>query len=350
MTGELMIYGASGYTGQLLAQRAVAGGKRPVLCGRNGAGLRALAGELGLEYRTASVDEPRQLDRALSGIRVLLNAAGPFSATASPLLEACLRGRTHYLDVSGEIGVFAALYRQSAAARERGVLVLPGVGFLVLASDCLAAHVARQLPTAVSLRIAHDRPGFLSRGSRRTIVGSIRDRVQVRRAGELVKVPVGSLQRRFDFGRGELTCSAINGAEVFVSALTTGIDNIEVYAPTTAADRVLYRLGARLAPVLGTAPMRVAMNALADSWPGSGGHLRQAVVAVVEDASGKRIARRLLTPDPYEATASMALAALEQVLRGIPHTGFHTPGGVFAPELLFSLPGVSLEALTVRSG
>ena len=348
---NFMIYGASGHTGQLLARRAVEAGLRPVLGGRNAQALAALARRLGLEYRAASIDEPRQLDRALAGLQTVLNAAGPFAATAAPMVEACLRSRTHYLDVSGELSVFAEIHRHDARARACGVLLLPGVGFLVLASDCLAAHVAQQLPGAVSLRIALSRPQFLSRGSRRTIVASIREHVLIRRGGALAQVPVGALRRRFDLGAGELDCSAINGAEVFVSALSTGIANIEIYAPASASERALYRLGGSFAQLLRTAPAQLTLNALADHWPGSDSRrsLRQVIVAIAEDAAGKKVARRLRTPDAYEATATMALAAVSQVLHGLPHTGFHTPGAVFAPELLFSLPGVSLEALASRA-
>ena len=124
-----MIYGAYGFTGRLLAQRAVEAGTRPVLCGRSAEKVRPLARQLGLEYRIASVDQRGPLARALTGITVLLNAAGPFSQTASRLLQACLVSGSHYLDVSGELGAFEDLYRYDQAARLRGILVLPGVGF-----------------------------------------------------------------------------------------------------------------------------------------------------------------------------------------------------------------------------
>jgi short subunit dehydrogenase-like uncharacterized protein len=346
MASELMIYGATGHTGMLLVRRAVVNGERPVLGGRNEQQLRLLADELGLEYRTARITEPRELARALQGIRVVLNAAGPFSITASQLFEACLRSRTHYLDVSGELGVFAALHQRDAAARERGVLVMPGVGFLVLASDCLAAHVAGQVPGPVSLKIALSRPSLVARGSRRTMLSMISSRVRIRRGGVLVDVPVSALQRNFDLAHGPVACVAISGAETLASFLTTGIPSIEVYAPATSAERAVYRLAAGCSPLLRTVPAQLAMRALSDCLPAAGNaKRRQVVVAVVENAAGQRAARRLSTPDAYQATTMMALAAVAGVLRGLPHTGFQTPGRVFGPELLFSLPGVSLEAL-----
>lgn len=347
MPAKVMIYGAYGFTGKLLLQRALEAGKRPVLGGRSAEKLRALAQPLGLEYRSVSVEEPGQLARALAGIRVLLNAAGPFSQTAGALLQACLVSGTHYLDVSGEIGAFEDLYRYDRAAKQRGILILPGVGFLVMATDCLAAQVARQLSAPVSLRIAISRPAFLAPGSRRTMVELIEHHVRLRRDGVLLNVPVGALVRKFDLGEGPVPCAAISGAEALVTFLTTGIPNIEVYAPTNRGELALYRFGALFAGFLKRPPAQLALKALASSWPaGSNRAPRdQVVVAIVEDSSGKRVARRLLTRDPYETTATMAWYAVERVLRGLPQTGFCTPARIVGPDFLLSVPGAFVEAL-----
>jgi short subunit dehydrogenase-like uncharacterized protein len=344
-----MIYGAYGFTGQHLARRAVET-RDVVLGGRSALKLSLLAKELGVEYRAVGLDDIEQLSRALTGVKVVLNAAGPFSLTAGKLLAACLRSGTHYLDVCGELDVFRALHAGARVARERGVLVLPGVGFLVLATDCLAAHVARQLTAPASLEFAISRPAWFARGSRRTMLRSIADRVQVCRDGRLLAIPVGSLERSFDLGRGRVDCSAISGAETFVSFLTTGIANITVYTPANAGERLLYRYGAAFATMLRTGPAQRAMGSFSDRLPSptSGSRRRQVVVALAADASGRRIARRLITPEPYESTVMMALAAVDLVLRDAPPVGFYTPGQLCGPKLLLSLPGVSLEALMTR--
>jgi short subunit dehydrogenase-like uncharacterized protein len=346
MVAKLMIYGAYGFTGQLLARRAIQT-RDVVLGGRSSAKLSALAKQLGVEHRTIGLENTEHLRQALVGVRVLLNAAGPFALTAGRLLEACLQTGTHYLDVSGELEVFRALHARGRVARERGVLVLPGVGLLVMATDCLAAYVSRQLDAPVSLALAISRPQSFGPGSRRTMLRLIDERVRVRRDGWLVEVPVGSIERSFDLGQGEVRCSAINGAETFVSSLTTGISNITVYAPANAAERLLYRWGAAFAPLLRRPSARRVMNGLCDCFPSpmAGTGHRQAIVAVAEDAGGRRIARRLITPEPYEATVMMALAAVELVSRDAHQGGFYTPGQLCGPELLLSLPGVSLEAL-----
>src|SRR5215510_2343459 len=170
MSGRFMIYGAAGYTGKLAAHMAEMQGLRPILAGRNEEKLRLVAEPLGFEYRVASLDEAKQLDEILHDIDVVLNMAGPFSVTASPLADACLRTGTHYLDIAGELAVFEALYNRDREARSREVMLMPGVGFIVVASDCLALHVAKQLPNVHLLRLGISRTNVLSRGSIKTIL------------------------------------------------------------------------------------------------------------------------------------------------------------------------------------
>src|ERR1035438_10420244 len=107
---SLLIYGANGYTGELIARRAAAQGLPVVLAGRSAGSIGALAAELGRQERVFALDRPEAVDAALAGIRVVLNAAGPFSRTAAPLVKACLRARVHYLDITGELGVLEAIF------------------------------------------------------------------------------------------------------------------------------------------------------------------------------------------------------------------------------------------------
>jgi short subunit dehydrogenase-like uncharacterized protein len=141
---DWLIYGANGYTGALTAQMAVERGMRPILAGRNTAAVGALAQRLGLAARSAALDDPQALDRMLAGCHAVLHCAGPFVHTAKPMADACLRNGVHYLDITGEISVFEALAARYAEARSAGVMLLPGAGFDVVPSDCLAAHLNRR--------------------------------------------------------------------------------------------------------------------------------------------------------------------------------------------------------------
>src|SRR5688500_8830735 len=108
-----MIYGAHGYSGQLLAGEAVKRGQRPIHAGRNAQAVAELAKKLGgLEHRAYSLDDPAQVDRGLAGIGLVVHCAGPFSQTSKPMLDACVRAKVHYLDITGEIDVFEAVFKR----------------------------------------------------------------------------------------------------------------------------------------------------------------------------------------------------------------------------------------------
>ena len=153
LNGTILIYGATGYTGKLIAKAASDRGARPILAGRNLDKVKRVAEPLGLSARAFDLGDPARIDAAIKDVSVVLCAAGPFSATSRPVADACLRNRVHYLDITGEIDVFEALAARDAEAKARGVMLLPGVGFDVVPSDCLAAHLKRRLPDANDLKL-----------------------------------------------------------------------------------------------------------------------------------------------------------------------------------------------------
>ncbi len=99
----------------------------------------------------------------LAGIDAVLHAAGPLSAKAVPSPQACISTGTHYCDITGEIDVFEDLAALDGAAKTAEVTLLPGAGFDVVPSGCLAAHAAKRMPDAARLRLSI---GGLTRASR----------------------------------------------------------------------------------------------------------------------------------------------------------------------------------------
>ena len=151
---SFLLYGANGYTGRLVARHAAQYGLRPVLAGRRAEALKPLAEELGFSYKVVDLADMPALDAALSEHAVVLHAAGPFQYTAPQMVEACLRTGTHYLDINGDIEVFELLKGYDAAGKERGVMILPGVGFDVVPTDCLSLFLKKRLPDATELKLA----------------------------------------------------------------------------------------------------------------------------------------------------------------------------------------------------
>jgi short subunit dehydrogenase-like uncharacterized protein len=324
-------------------------GLHPILAGRDSGKLAALAEPLRLEWRAASLGEPGRLDAALRDVRLVLHAAGPFSQTARPMLEACLRAGAHYLDISGEIAVIEALARRDVAARQRGIMVMPAVGFDVVPSDCLAAHVARRLPGAERLVLGLTGFSFLTRGSAKTLVEAV-DAGVVRRNGAIIRLPLGSRERRFDYGDGPRRSLNVSWGDVATAYYTTGIPNIETYVEATPLVQSTLAGSRYFSWLLRMAPWQVMMRAATDLLPEGPSAEEQAaarmtIVAEAEDARGRRARSRLVTPESYLFTGVTAAAIARRVLAGDLEPGFQTPARVYGSDLVLGFAGVAREDL-----
>ena len=351
---RLMIYGSTGFTGRLIAQRAVEAGFAPVLAGRNEDRVRRQADFLGTPWRTVSLNSIEALTDALSDIGAVVHAAGPFVVTAPPMLEACLRARTHYLDVSGELPVFQEAIGRDSEALRAGVMLMPGAAWSVVATDCLAAHVAQRLPAAKYLRLGMTQSRLYSRGTARSAFGLMSAEVIIRRNGRLTSVPIGRLERTFDFGEGERTSMALSWPDAVSAYHTTGIPNIEAYMEVGAAARVLAPLTARIGeafqlPVL--RPLLRLSAALLPEGPAEAARklAQPVIVAEVEDAWRRVIRARLTTVDGYDFTALAAVAIAKRVLAGEFEPGFRTPGRVYGADFVLGIDGATRIDLDPRA-
>lgn len=348
--GAVVIYGANGYTGDLVAREARARGLEIVVAGRNEAAVAALGRELGAPHRAFSLDDPAAVAAGLAGTRAVVHCAGPFAHTWRAMVEGCLRARVHYLDVTGEVAVFEALAARGAAAETAGVVLLPGAGFDVVPSDCLAAHLARRLPGAEHLTLAFASSGGLSRGTLTTMTENAHRGGLVRRRGVLTPVPAGWRTRAIDFGRGPRLAVTIPWGDVSTAFHSTGIPNIEVYA--AAPPRTVWTLRASrlLAPVLALPSVRRALVARVRRGPaGPSAERRERSTSVlwgeVRDAEGRTATARLFAPDGYTLTARTAVAAARRVVDDPPRPGFQTPSRAFGPDFVLEIEGVRREDL-----
>ena len=321
-----------------------------MLSARDPTALAAVATSLGLATRAARLDAPGALADALHGVTVVLHAAGPFSQTAEPMVEACLRAGVHYLDITGEIAVFEALARRHAAARARGVMIMPGTGFDVVPSDCLAAHVAARLPGARRLAIGVAGLRATSRGSARTIVEQVARGVTVRHDGVLTTIPAGLRWRRFDWGHGPAPGDAVSWGDVASAYFTTGIPDVETYFAREPALQASLLASRYWGWMLGTAPWQTILKAGVDLLPAGPSAAERAaghavIVAEAADDAGGIVRARLRTPDVYSFTATTAASIVARVLAGDVEPGFQTPGRVFGPDFVLGFPGVEREDL-----
>lgn len=347
---SLLIYGANGYTGELVARRAVERGLRPTLAGRNGPAVAALAGQLGLPHVAVDLADPAGLDAALAGKAAVIHCAGPFAHTAQAMADACLRARAHYLDITGEIAVFGALRRRDAEAQAAGVMLLPGAGFDVVPSDCLAAHLKRRLPTATRLELAFRALSRSSRGTATTAVEGLGKGGAVRRAGKIVPAPVGSITRQVDFGRGPVHVTAIPWGDVATAYYSTGVPDITVYMAMPSNLTPILRLSALAGPLLGSAPVQSLLRRLVRAQPpGPTPDERARGLSLLwgeaSDGEGRRVTTRMRTPEGYTLTAITAVQIAERILAGDAPPGYRTPSSAYGPDLIMEVDGVSREDL-----
>ena len=352
--GKLLIYGATGFTGRLMVDEALAFGLPCVLGGRSRPRLEALARGNGLPYRVAAVEDRTAVSAMVGEVAVVLNAAGPFRQTARPLADACLQHGAHDLDIAGEYDVIESLALLDERARQRGIMLLPSAGFDVVPSDCLAALVARRLPAARSLSIALRGLNAISRGSAESVFAQYADMVVVRRGGRLVRITPGELTRRFDFGNGPTQTTAVTWADVASGYYSTGIPDITVFYEATPIVQLGLNLS-RFGGALLQTPLWKWWQGVGTRWlpdgPSSAERSRGSadVVVRVEDAQGRCAEARLHTPEVYSFTAATSVALAERALSGQYRAGFQTPSRAYGAEYVLSLPGVSYAEAPLRS-
>lgn len=343
---DWMIYGANGYTGKLIAEEAVRRGLRPVLAGRNAQALETMGRALGLPVRAFSLDHPGAIASGLGGIGLVLHCAGPFSATCAPMLEGCLAAGAHYLDITGEIDVFAHCHAQHARARERGIVVLPGSGFDVVPSDCLAAQLKRELPTATSLVLAFEAGGGPSPGTAQTSVEGLGKGGRARINGALVTVPLAWKTRTFDRDGEPRFAMTIPWGDVYTAFVSTAIANIEVYMGVPPATAKRLRRLRLFGPLLGWSPVQRWLKAqVAKKVRGPSGNTRSKTGCVLwgeaRDDQGREVHGQLRTPNGYEITVTAALGITRRLLAGNPPAGgYYTPSQLMGADYVLELPGV----------
>lgn len=341
-----MLYGAYGYTGQLIAREAAPRGLAPTLAGRDEAKVGSLARELGLPHRVFALDRgPETTAGHLEGMGLVLHCAGPFSATGAPMMDACLGARAHYLDITGEIAVFEQAHARDARAREAGVVLCPGVDFDVVPTDCVAAALKAALPDATHLRLGFDVRSGISPGTARTAVEGAALGGRVRRNGRIVPVPHGHRTRRIRFDGGKRTAVTIAWGDVSTAYHTTGIPNIEVYAavPPGAALMMRFGLGGFLGRLMAVPPVRNALARRAGAARGPDAETRARQPSFVwgeaENQAGVRRTCRIRLANAYDVTVSASLAVVGALLGRSSPGGFTTPSQLMGRDFAQRLPG-----------
>ena len=319
----LLIYGATGYTGRMAAERAKTVGLDFEIAGRNQHRLAPLAEQLGVPLRVFEAVDGAA--KALAGIGVLLNFAGPFAQTAEPLMRACLEAGVDYLDITAEINVYRLAERLGAKAAEAGVMLLPGVGWDVVPTDCLTVHVAQRVQEPRSLRVALQVPGSMSRGSAMSVSEIIGAGLMARVDGHLVPTP-DAQPRHFDFGEGPVPCSPLSFGDLVTGWYSTGIPDIAMFVHVSG--EAFPEGDLSLLPDGPTAEQRDAHRARA--------------IAEVTGADGTVARSMIETVNGYSYTPLAAVEAARRVLEGERRPGFETPARLFGGGFAETIEGTTI--------
>jgi len=356
MAGSFLIYGANGYTGELITRYAVERGLRPILAGRNAIKIEELAKRDHLEYCVFSLDEKSRIDEALQDVDVVLHCAGPFSITAKPMVEACIRNKKHYTDITGEIAVFEAMAKLDASAQAAGVMIMSGVGFDVVPTDCLAVHLKNRLPTASYLTLAFYGLGGLSHGTQATMTMNVGQGGAIRKDGKITRVPAAWKSREIDFGSPAgtgggsdnvtKTAVSIPWGDVATAFYSTGIPNIEVYTVIPPSNLRILKLSRYLGWLMAARPVndyllqQIPQGGPSDEARAKGKSL---IWGEAEDANGNRVESRLAAPEGYTVTALAALNIVQKILDGNFKPGYQTPAKAYGADLILEIEGVTRQ-------
>lgn len=308
----LLIYGATGYTGRLIAAEAARVGLDFAVAGRDRTKVEALSRRLGVPGKTFTLDEPTTIATELHGAQALLNVAGPFRATAGPLIDASIAAGVHYLDTTAELATYQLAEQRSDAAQAADVMLVPGVGWDVVPSDAIAVHAAARARRPTRVRIALKVTGGFSRGSVSSAAGIADDFGLVRRDGRLVTATEPE-PTTFDLGTGAglEEFSPVPMGDLVTAWRSLGLMNIEVFM---RADGPIPAPGVEL-PDGPSEAERL--------------HGHYWALAEITDEDGSVVRSVIETPTGYTYTALSAVEAARLVLAGRHKAGFQTPSLAF---------------------
>lgn len=343
---NFLIYGANGYTGELITRMAVERGLRPIVAGRNSDAIAALAQKHGLESRVFSLDERDKTDAALREVEMVLHCAGPFSITSRPMVSACLRNRKHYTDITGEISVFEECAAANDKAFEAGIMIMPGVGFDVVPSDCLAMHLKNRLPSATHLSLAWFGMGRMSHGTQATMTMNVGRGGAVRQDGKITPVPAAWKSREIDFGEVKKVGTTIPWGDVSTAFYSTGIPNIEVYSVLPPSAVKAMKLSRYLGWLFATGPFqkylqgKIPLGGPSDEERAKGKTL---LWGEARDREGNVVEARQQGPEGYTTTAIAALNIAEKILAGNFTAGYQTPAKAYGADLILEIDGTGRQ-------
>ncbi|PRT57116.1 Saccharopine dehydrogenase-like oxidoreductase [Wickerhamiella sorbophila] len=340
---ELLVYGAYGYTGNLICQHLESLGEQFIVAGRDEAKTQALAKQYNRPAKVFSLDNRKATVEALKDVSVVLHCAGPYSATSKPMVDACIEAKAHYLDITGEYKVIEAVAARDSELRSAGILGMPSVGMDVVPSDCIAVYVAEKLPSATDLKIFIHATGAPSPGTLKTSLEQAGQPSKIRKNGKIVDVRFGSMIEKVTFpDNSQKTLVNMPWGDIASAYYSTKIPNISVYmnVVTPMMARMSYYTGPLLRTSLAQAALRGMVNCFVT---GSDETQRDSTssefIAIASDDKGNERKAYLKVKNGYAFTVLSAVEIALRVMKGDFKPGFYSPATLYGADLVLDISG-----------
>lgn len=344
---SFLLYGANGYTAQLIIPQAIDKGLNIILAGRTESKIKPLAEKYNLPHRIFGLDDAAIIQENIKDVKVVLHCAGPFMFTAQPMMEACLATQTHYLDITGEITVFEMAHDFDEQAKAKNIMVMSGTGFDIVPTDCMSAYLKTQMPDATHLELGFSyKGGGISQGTAITSIENIEKPGMIRKDGKLTEVPSAYKTKTLHFG-DEFKSNGVTipWGDVSTAYYTTGIPNIQVFLGVKKSMLKNMQRARYLGWLLKMRPVKnYLINQIKKRPAGPDEKRRETGISFVKgtvtNAKGEHKSAYLRTPEGYKLTAYFALSISEKVLNDNFKIGFQTPALAYGADLVLEMNGV----------
>jgi short subunit dehydrogenase-like uncharacterized protein len=348
---KFLLYGANGYTGKIILEYAAQYGLTPVIAGRSADKLKPLAEQFEMDYVAFDLSNHQNIVQHIKDFKLVLNCAGPFSQTAKPLVKACLEAGVHYLDITGEIAVFEWVKSQHQQAVQANICLVPGVGFDVVPTDCVAGFLHQRMQDATHLTLALGPVGAqISHGTASTMVENLGDTGAIREDGKIKPVPTGHKGRTFDFGGKPMFAMTIPWGDISTAYTTTGIPNIEVFARVPKSSFQMMKFQFAFNWLLRRSFVKKMLQKQLDKkvyGPDSAARAKgqSRVLGIVKNQKGDELTALLVGPEGYDFTAHAALLAVKKMEKGSFNGGYYTPALLFGVDFATEIPNTTITLL-----
>lgn len=346
---SFLLYGANGYSGTLIARFAHEYNLKPILAGRNEASIKSLAQKLDLPYRIIDLNDTVKLEAVLKEVKLVLHAAGPFQFTAKQMIDACLKTGTHYIDINGDISIFEMIKQYDAAAKAKGIMLLPGAGFDVVPTDCLALYLKNRMPSATGLKIAFATlGGAVSHGTASSMILKLGSGSALRKDGRILKIPLGKNSMEIIVAGKSFFVMSIPWGDVSTAYFSTGIPNIETFTGMSKKVYNLLKFQFLFNWLLRTGFMkRILLKRVDKKAAGPKDEERSKakghVWAQVTDTAGHTQTATLTCPEGYTITLHASLLIAKKIMEGNFKPGYQTPASAYGEDLVLELPDVKRQ-------